>query len=51
MTGECDCCGMWSTTIQRVWYLDYMETFACATCRGSDEDEEDTEPTDMVEKT
>ena len=33
-TGECDCCGMWSTDHPRVWYLNYMETFACATCRG-----------------
>ena len=35
MTGECDCCGMWSTTIERIWDLDYMETFAVQPVGGA----------------
>lgn len=41
MTGDCDCCGNYSTTLRRVWYLGYMETFACAKCRGDDEEVEE----------
>lgn len=47
MQGECDCCGNYSTTLRRVWYLGYMETFACAKCRG-DDDEADQETGTVV---
>ena len=47
MTGECDCCGKWSNSIRRVWYLNYMETYACAKCR---QDEEETEHDDKLER-
>lgn len=39
MTGDCDCCGNYSTTLRRVWYMG-IETFACAKCRHDDDEEE-----------
>lgn len=39
--GECDCCGK-QGELARVWAYG-IETFACARCRGDDEDAEAVE--------
>jgi hypothetical protein len=36
---QCDCCGQMRRTVQRCWY-GAVETFACAKCRGGNEQDE-----------
>ncbi len=36
---ECDCCGK-VRMLTQVWYLNYMETWACDQCRGEPNDPE-----------
>lgn len=40
--GQCDCCGEWRL-LQRCWTPGRfpIETFACAACRGEQEDEDE----------
>lgn len=39
---DCDCCGKFRP-LKQVWYLGYMETWACAQCRGADDEMDESE--------
>jgi len=42
--GDCDCCSRRAKMLTQCWAAGGVETWACAACRGVDDDEEETLP-------